>query len=60
MVRCNLELRARAFEIPQARADVLTAGLRANPILYVDGQLVPSTWSFSKARNAPAARPSTM
>jgi outer membrane protein, heavy metal efflux system len=41
LVRCNLDLKARAFEIPQARADVLTAGLRANPILYVDGQLIP-------------------
>ena len=26
---------------PQARADVLTASLRANPILYADSQLVP-------------------
>ena len=49
LVRCNLELKARAFEIPQARADVLTAGLRANPILYVDSQLIPYG-AFSKAR----------
>src|SRR5436190_19614 len=41
LVRENLDLKARALEIPQARADVLTAGLRANPILYVDGQLIP-------------------
>jgi cobalt-zinc-cadmium efflux system outer membrane protein len=41
LVRDNLELRSTWFEIPQARADVLTASLRANPILYADGQLVP-------------------
>jgi cobalt-zinc-cadmium efflux system outer membrane protein len=41
LVRDNLYLRSNWFEIPQARADVLTASLRANPILYADGQLVP-------------------
>ena len=30
----NLDLRAKYLEIPQARADVLTASLRANPIFY--------------------------
>jgi cobalt-zinc-cadmium efflux system outer membrane protein len=40
-VRENLTLRALALELPQARADVLTASLRANPILYDDAQLVP-------------------
>ncbi len=49
LVRCNLELKARAYEIPQARADVLTAGLRANPILYLDSQLIPYG-AFSRAR----------
>ena len=49
LVRCNLDLKARQFEIPQARADVLTAGLRANPILYADSQLVPYG-SFSPTR----------
>ena len=37
----NLDLRAKQLEIPQARADVLTASLRANPIFYADSQLVP-------------------
>jgi outer membrane protein, heavy metal efflux system len=37
----NLDLRAKQLEIPQARADVLTASLRANPIFYADAQLVP-------------------
>jgi cobalt-zinc-cadmium efflux system outer membrane protein len=41
LVRQNLDLRAKFLEIPQARADVLTASLRANPIFYADSQLVP-------------------
>ena len=49
LVRQNLELRSKAFEIPQADADILTAGLRANPILYSDVQCYPYG-SFSRAR----------
>ena len=41
LIHENLELRSKSLEIPQARADVLTAGLRANPIFYADAQLVP-------------------
>lgn len=41
LLRANLDLAARRIQIPAARADVLTAGLRANPILYTDSQLVP-------------------
>src|SRR5205807_4155966 len=41
LVRENLDLRSRFFEIPQAEADILTAGLRANPLLYADSQLIP-------------------
>ncbi len=41
LVRENLELRAARWQIPASRADVLTASLRANPILYADAQLVP-------------------
>ena len=37
----NIELHSKYLEIPQARADVLTASLRANPIFYADSQLVP-------------------
>lgn len=37
----NLDLKSRYFEIPQAQADVLTASLRANPLIYADSQLVP-------------------
>jgi cobalt-zinc-cadmium efflux system outer membrane protein len=49
LIRNNLELRAKFLEIPQARADILTASLRANPILYSDAQLVPYG-SFSNRR----------
>ncbi len=49
LVRCNLDLRSKAMEIPQADADILTASLRANPILYTDVQCVPYG-SFSKRR----------
>ena len=41
VVAANIELRAKALEIPQARADVLTAGLRGNPLIYADSQLIP-------------------
>ncbi|WP_435005095.1 TolC family protein [Tundrisphaera lichenicola] len=41
LIRDNLGLRARAYEIPQAQADILTASLRANPLLYADSQLIP-------------------
>jgi cobalt-zinc-cadmium efflux system outer membrane protein len=36
----SLDLRSKFYEIPMARADVLQAGLRANPIFYQDGQLL--------------------
>ena len=41
LIRENLDLKAKSIEIPQARADVLTASLRANPVFYADAQLVP-------------------
>jgi len=34
LVRENYDLRGLAYEIPQARADVLTAGLRSNPFVF--------------------------
>jgi cobalt-zinc-cadmium efflux system outer membrane protein len=49
LVRRNLDLRAAAFEIPQAQADILTASLRANPVFYADVQQVPYG-NFSNAR----------
>ncbi|WP_422929776.1 TolC family protein [Singulisphaera sp. PoT] len=41
LVHQNLGLQARSFELPQADADILTAGLRANPLIYADSQLIP-------------------
>ena len=41
LIRENLDLRSKFFEIPQAKADILTASLRANPVFYADAQLVP-------------------
>ncbi|AGA31279.1 TolC family protein [Singulisphaera acidiphila] len=41
LIRNNLNLTALRFEIPMAQADALTAGLRTNPVVYADAQLVP-------------------
>lgn len=41
LLQNNLELQALAYEIPLARADIITAGLRSNPFFYADTQLVP-------------------
>jgi len=41
LITANLDLRAQSFELPQGDADILTAGLRANPFLYYDTQLIP-------------------
>ncbi|HVX62121.1 MAG TPA: TolC family protein, partial [Pirellulales bacterium] len=37
----NADLRAKRYEIPQARADVLTASLRANPLYFISASNVP-------------------
>ena len=36
----SLDLRSKFHEIPMARADILQASLRANPVFYQDGQLL--------------------
>jgi cobalt-zinc-cadmium efflux system outer membrane protein len=41
LVRENIELRTKGFEIPKARADVLTASLRANPMVFGSISSVP-------------------
>ena len=41
LVHASIALRAKSLDIPQARADVLTAGMHANPVVYFDGQLIP-------------------
>lgn len=49
LLRNNLDLRTKYFEIPQARADVLTAGLRSNPLLFATASGVPYG-SYSQSR----------
>jgi cobalt-zinc-cadmium efflux system outer membrane protein len=47
----SLDLRAKFHEIPMARADILQANLRANPVFYQDGQLLQyKGLPFSRAR----------
>jgi cobalt-zinc-cadmium efflux system outer membrane protein len=41
VVQFNLDIRALRQEIPQADADILTAGLRTNPYIYIDSQFIP-------------------
>ena len=48
----SLDLRAKYYEIPMARADILQANLRSNPVFYQDGQLLQyrgSSTQFSRA-----------
>ncbi len=49
LVRENAGLRSKAFEIPQARADELTAGLRGNPLYFLSASNVPYS-PYSAAR----------
>ena len=41
LVRQNYDLRTKWMEIPQARADVLTASLRANPLVFGSVSAIP-------------------
>ena len=41
MTRSNLDIRALRHELTQADADILTAGLRTNPLIYMDTQFIP-------------------
>jgi len=48
----SLDLRSKFYEIPMARADILQANLRANPVFYQDGQLLQyggTSTQFSRA-----------
>ncbi len=50
----SLDLKAKFYEIPMARADILQASLRANPIFYQDGQLLEYPGSGTRfSRSAP-------
>ena len=47
----SLDLRSKFYEIPMARADILQANLRSNPVFYQDGQLLQyKGLPFSRAR----------
>jgi cobalt-zinc-cadmium efflux system outer membrane protein len=47
----SLDLRQKRLEIPMARADILQANLRSNPVFYQDGQLLQYKGEpFSRAR----------
>jgi outer membrane protein, heavy metal efflux system len=54
----SLDLRAKFYEIPMARADILQANLRSNPVFYQDGQLLqyrgPSTQFSRSAPGGPS------
>lgn len=53
LVKMNHELRSKYYEIPQARADVLTASLRANPLLFgTAGGLPYGSYSTQRPGNA--------
>jgi len=41
MLAANLDVLALKYEIPQADADILTASLRTNPLIYGDTQFIP-------------------
>jgi len=41
MMADNIDIRALRHELTQADADILTAGLRTNPLVYLDTQFIP-------------------
>lgn len=49
MMAANLDIRGLRHELTQADADILTAGLRTNPLVYMDTQFIPYG-SFSDRR----------
>ena len=49
LLNANHELQAKRYELPQARADVLSAGQRSNPLYFVSANNVPYQ-SYSPGR----------
>jgi cobalt-zinc-cadmium efflux system outer membrane protein len=41
MLAANLDIRGLRQELTQADADIITAGLRTNPLVYMDSQMIP-------------------
>jgi outer membrane protein, heavy metal efflux system len=54
----SLDLRAKALEIPMARADILQASLRSNPVFYQDGQLLQYKGASTQFTRAAPGGPS--
>jgi outer membrane protein, heavy metal efflux system len=54
----SLDLRSKFLEIPMARADILQANLRSNPIFYQDGQLLQYKGSSTQFTRAAPGGPS--
>jgi cobalt-zinc-cadmium efflux system outer membrane protein len=54
----SLDLRAKFYEIPMARADTLQAGLRSNPVFYQDGQLLQYRGASTQFTRAAPGGPS--
>ncbi|WP_158633571.1 TolC family protein [Tautonia sociabilis] len=48
LLHANTDLRAKAMEIPKAQADIITAELWANPLLFFDSQLIPYGGPFAE------------
>jgi cobalt-zinc-cadmium efflux system outer membrane protein len=49
LLAANLDIRGLRQELTQADADIITAGLRTNPLIYMDSQMIPYG-SFDQAR----------
>ena len=54
----SLDLRSKFLEIPMARADILQANLRSNPIFYQDGQLLQYKGASTQFTRAAPGGPS--
>ncbi len=54
----SLDLRSKFYEIPMARADILQANLRANPVFYQDGQLLQYRGTSTQFNRAAPGGPS--
>jgi cobalt-zinc-cadmium efflux system outer membrane protein len=42
LLAANLDIRGLRQELTQADADIITAGLRTNPLVSMDSQMIPS------------------
>ena len=54
----SMDLRSKLYEVPMARADILQANLRSNPVFYQDGQLLQYRGSSTQFTRAAPGGPS--